>query len=131
MRVRDLFFHLSSYIIMFVTSSQSTSAFADILSRLIISSVSDLDYQQPSSSYLPSLVSVIWIMNFVGFMIAGLTNVLITDRFGFGIAAPFGSSMQAVAYALICWGCPYPLFLIAYIFNGFGLGLQVSAYHML
>ncbi|KIR36392.1 hypothetical protein I310_00521 [Cryptococcus deuterogattii CA1014] len=91
---------------------------------LTISSVSDLDYQQSSSSYLPSLVSVIWIMNFVGFMIAGLTNVLITDRFGFGIAAPFGSSMQAVAYALICWGCPYPLFLIAYIFNGFGLGLQ-------
>ncbi|XAO21781.1 hypothetical protein I312_100537 [Cryptococcus bacillisporus CA1280] len=70
------------------------------------------------------VISVIWIMNFVGFMIAGLTNVLITDRFGFGIAAPFGSSMQAVAYALICWGCPYPLFLIAYIFNGFGLGLQ-------
>ncbi|OXG26170.1 hypothetical protein C367_02932 [Cryptococcus neoformans Ze90-1] len=70
------------------------------------------------------VISVIWIMNFVGFMIAGLTNVFITDRFGFGIAAPFGASLQAVAYALICWGCPYPLFLIAYIFNGFGLGLQ-------
>ena len=29
------------------------------------------------------------------------------------------------AYCLMCWGPPFPLFLIAYLFNGFGLGLQV------
>lgn len=28
------------------------------------------------------------------------------------------------AYCLMCWGPPFPLFLIAYLFNGFGLGLQ-------
>ena len=79
-------------------------------------------------------------MNFVGFLTAGLTNVLITDRLGFGIvslgkgrlanpqAAPFGAFMQAFAYILICWQPPYPLFLIAYIFNGFGLGLQVDCW---
>ncbi|ODO03159.1 hypothetical protein I350_06004 [Cryptococcus amylolentus CBS 6273] len=63
-------------------------------------------------------------MNFVGFMTSGLTNVFLTDRLGFGNAAPLGASMQGLAYILMCWGSPYPLFLIAYIFNGFGLGLQ-------
>ncbi|ODN96385.1 hypothetical protein L198_04099 [Cryptococcus wingfieldii CBS 7118] len=70
------------------------------------------------------VISIIWILNFVGFMTSGLTNVFLTDRLGFGIAAPLGASMQGLAYILMCWGSPYPLFLIAYIFNGFGLGLQ-------
>ncbi|WVQ76819.1 hypothetical protein IAR50_006493 [Cryptococcus sp. DSM 104548] len=70
------------------------------------------------------VISVIWIMNFVGFMTSGLTNVFLTDRLGFGIAASLGASMQGLAYVLMCWGSPYPLFLIAYIINGFGLGLQ-------
>ncbi|ODN75425.1 hypothetical protein L202_06576 [Cryptococcus amylolentus CBS 6039] len=70
------------------------------------------------------VISIIWIMNFVGFMTSGLTNVFLTDRLGFGNAAPLGASMQGLAYILMCWGSPYPLFLIAYIFNGFGLGLQ-------
>nr|XP_018265730.1 uncharacterized protein I303_02102 [Kwoniella dejecticola CBS 10117]OBR87888.1 hypothetical protein I303_02102 [Kwoniella dejecticola CBS 10117] len=70
------------------------------------------------------IVSTIWLANFVGFMTSGITNVYISDAFGFGIAAPFGAAMQGVAYVLICWGCPFPLFVIAYVFNGFGLGLQ-------
>jgi MFS family permease len=78
-------------------------------------------------------------------MIAGSTNVFITDRVGLGIvslkrsaldlvrsssnaacsskATPFGASMQGIGYVLACWGPPFPLFVIAYIFNGFGLGL--------
>ncbi|WVW78707.1 hypothetical protein I302_100667 [Kwoniella bestiolae CBS 10118] len=75
-----------------------------------------------SVNYL--VISTIWLANFAGFMTSGITNVFITDAFGFGIAAPLGAAMQGVAYILICWGCPFPLFVIAYIFNGFGLGLQ-------
>ncbi|WVQ84076.1 hypothetical protein IAT38_006221 [Cryptococcus sp. DSM 104549] len=70
------------------------------------------------------VIAIIWLTNFVGFMTAGITNVYITDRVGFGIAAPLGAFMQAVGYVFMCWGSPYPLFLIAYIFNGFGLGIQ-------
>ncbi|WVW78708.1 hypothetical protein I302_100668 [Kwoniella bestiolae CBS 10118] len=76
------------------------------------------------SAFSVSVVSTIWLANFAGFMIAGLSNVYISDTFGFGIAAPFGAVMQGLAYTLICWGSPFPLFVIAYIFNGFGLGLQ-------
>ena len=57
-------------------------------------------------------------------MTSGIANVFLTDRFGFGIAAPFGTLMQGVAYIIMGTGGPYPLFVIAYLFNGFGLGLQ-------
>ncbi|KAK6903976.1 hypothetical protein I203_107487 [Kwoniella mangroviensis CBS 8507] len=75
-----------------------------------------------SVNYL--VISTIWLANFAGFMTSGITNVFISDAFGFGIAAPFGAALQGLAYILICWGSPFPLFVIAYIFNGFGLGLQ-------
>jgi hypothetical protein len=37
---------------------------------------------------------------------------------------PIGAFAQAVGYALMCWGGPFILFVLAYIPNGFGLGLQ-------
>ncbi|ORX34412.1 major facilitator superfamily domain-containing protein [Kockovaella imperatae] len=70
------------------------------------------------------VISIIWIGNFTGFMTSGISNVFLTDRFGFGIVAPFGSAMQGVAYILMATGGPYPLFVVAYVINGFGLGLQ-------
>lgn len=42
------------------------------------------------------LVSVIWICNFVGFMIAGSTNVFITDRVGLGIVSLKRSALDLV-----------------------------------
>lgn len=38
--------------------------------------------------------------------------------------APFGAFSQMVAYALMCWGGPYPLFCVAFVLVGVGLGLQ-------
>lgn len=35
-----------------------------------------------------------------------------------------GAIAQAVGYALMCWGGPFVLFVLAYIPIGFGLGLQ-------
>lgn len=37
-----------------------------------------------------------------------------------------GALSQVIGYIFMCWGSPYPLFVIAYLFIGFGLGLQVS-----
>jgi fucose permease len=47
----------------------------------------------PSSVLLPSVgadnsVSTIWVANFGGFAMAGIFNVLLTDRLGFGIVRP-------------------------------------------
>ena len=35
-----------------------------------------------------------------------------------------GAVAQAVGFALMCWGGPFVLFVLAYIPIGFGLGLQ-------
>lgn len=70
------------------------------------------------------VVSLIWMFNALGFFFAGLSNVYLTDWFGFGIVCPLGSGMQVLAYVLMCWGGPYPLFCFAFVLNGFGLGLQ-------
>ncbi|WWD22161.1 hypothetical protein CI109_106650 [Kwoniella shandongensis] len=70
------------------------------------------------------VIATIWIASCVGFIASGVANVYISDRFGFGITAPFGAFMGGVAYVLMCWGPPFPLFVIAFIPNGFGLGLQ-------
>lgn len=70
------------------------------------------------------VISIIWLFNSVGFMAAGISNVWLSDHFGFGIIAPFGAALQVVAYALICWGGPYPLFVFAFVLIGWGLGLQ-------
>jgi hypothetical protein len=40
--------------------------------------------------------------------------------------ATIGALSQGLGYVLMCWGGPYPLFVCAYLFVGFGLGLQVS-----
>lgn len=38
--------------------------------------------------------------------------------------APFGAGLQVIAYSLMCWGPPYPLFAVSFFFIGWGLGLQ-------
>lgn len=70
------------------------------------------------------VISIIWLFNSVGFMAAGISNVWLSDHFGFGVVAPFGAGLQIIAYALICWGGPYPLFVFAFVLIGWGLGLQ-------
>jgi hypothetical protein len=67
-------------------------------------------------------------------MLAALLNVYITTKFGVGVVPLtvlemeqiicFGSSLQAFAYCLQCWAPPFPLFCVAQVFNGAGLGLQ-------
>lgn len=70
------------------------------------------------------VISIIWVFNMLGFLLAGLTNVFLTDRLGFGIVAPLGSMCQVLGYIFMCWGPPYPLFCFAFVCNGYGLGLQ-------
>lgn len=74
-------------------------------------------------------------------MTAAVSNVYLADYLGFGIVCrlllytdkitsaynqltPLGALTQTFAYCLMCWGGPYPLFVIAYLFIGLGLGWQ-------
>ncbi|KAI0694037.1 major facilitator superfamily domain-containing protein [Cytidiella melzeri] len=71
-----------------------------------------------------AVVSLIFMSNFVGFMIGALANVYIVDEFGFGKAMVLGATIQLVGYAIQSAAPPYPVFLIAFAVNGIGLALQ-------
>ncbi|TFY55750.1 hypothetical protein EVG20_g9203 [Dentipellis fragilis] len=53
-----------------------------------------------------------------------VSNIWLTDKLGFGKAIVLGSASQAVAYCLQAPGPPFPLFVIAYCINGFGMAIQ-------
>lgn len=86
-------------------------------------------------------ISTIWILIAVGVIFAAVSNVFLADILGFGIVSirllqideliadvqltPLGALSQVVAYVLMCWGGPFPLFVIAYFFLGLGAGWMV------
>jgi MFS family permease len=69
-------------------------------------------------------VSLIYATSFAGSLIAGLFNVWITDRIGFGLATPLGAIFTMVSYMLMGTGAHYALFLVAFALTGFGMSLQ-------
>ncbi|KAM5543017.1 hypothetical protein V8D89_003401 [Ganoderma adspersum] len=74
-----------------------------------------------------TIVSLIFVLNFLGFMLAAALNVYLTDRFGFGKLVVLAATSQAVGYVLAAPAPPFPIFLLGYLFNGFGISLQLSA----
>jgi len=71
-----------------------------------------------------TVVSILFICNFIGFVSAAVLNVRLTDWWGFGATISLGAAAQVVAYAMDTPAPPYPVFCIAFIINGFGIGLQ-------
>ncbi|OBZ67359.1 Bypass of stop codon protein 6 [Grifola frondosa] len=71
-----------------------------------------------------AVVSLIFVSNCIGFITAAAANVALTDRFGFGTVMVMGASAQVIGYALEAPAPPFPVFVIAYAVNGFGLALQ-------
>ncbi|KAJ3530014.1 hypothetical protein NM688_g7772 [Phlebia brevispora] len=71
-----------------------------------------------------AVVSLIFIFNCVGFITAAIANVHLTDRFGFGRVMVIGAVAQTIGYALEAPAPPFPVFVLGYAVNGFGLALQ-------
>ncbi|KAI0703690.1 MFS general substrate transporter [Cerioporus squamosus] len=61
-----------------------------------------------------AVVSLIFITNFVGFFLGASTYLYVTDRFG------YASFILAIGNSLQASGAPFPVFVIAYIFAGYG-----------
>ncbi|KAG6812458.1 hypothetical protein H0H92_002723 [Tricholoma furcatifolium] len=67
-----------------------------------------------------------------GFFTGALANVPLSDKLGFGkvtslepiLIPKLGSTLQAIGYTLMAPALPFPVLLIAYMINGFGLALQ-------
>ncbi|KAL9710438.1 hypothetical protein Ac2012v2_006738 [Leucoagaricus gongylophorus] len=71
-----------------------------------------------------TIVSLIFIFACLGFILGALANVHLTHRFGFGKTIIFGSILQIIAYALQSPAPPFPVFVMAFTINGFGIALQ-------
>lgn len=70
-------------------------------------------------------VSLIYTTSFAGSLFGALINMWITDRIGFGLVTPIGALSTAIAFMLAGTGAPFGVFLVAFLFNGFGLSIQV------
>ncbi|KAL1949087.1 hypothetical protein VTO73DRAFT_10893 [Trametes versicolor] len=71
-----------------------------------------------------AVVSLIFVSNCLGFVVGAAANVWLTDRFGFGRVMVLGSAMQVAGYAVEAPAPPFPVFVVGYMINGFGLALQ-------
>ncbi|KAI0654399.1 major facilitator superfamily domain-containing protein [Cubamyces menziesii] len=71
-----------------------------------------------------AIVSLIFVFNCVGFVTGAAANVWLTDRLGFGTVMVIGSLSQVIGYALEAPAPPFPVFVLGYAINGFGLSLQ-------
>ncbi|KAI0760315.1 MFS general substrate transporter [Fomes fomentarius] len=71
-----------------------------------------------------ALVSLIFVCNCIGFIVGAVANPWLFDRFGFGKVMVLGSVTQVIGYALEAPAPPFPVFVLGYVANGFGIALQ-------
>jgi fucose permease len=88
-------------------------------------------YLQESYDIGLLFVSVVYLINFSGFLIAAFSNVHLTSRIGQGGVFVFGAVLQATAYSLNFWEPPYALFVASFIFSGSGRAYQAAQANVL
>ncbi|PYI18833.1 MFS general substrate transporter [Aspergillus violaceofuscus CBS 115571] len=69
-------------------------------------------------------VSMIYLVNFIGWQLASFTNIHICSHIGTGGTLVVGATIQCIGYALMFWAPPFPLFAAAFFFTGCGVALQ-------
>ncbi|KAG9102356.1 hypothetical protein FRC06_002074 [Ceratobasidium sp. 370] len=67
---------------------------------------------------------MLFVCSCVGFILAAVLNVFMTDRFGFGKVILLGALAQVVGYSILAPAPPFPVMCMAYALNGFGIALQ-------
>ncbi|TFY63546.1 hypothetical protein EVG20_g6271 [Dentipellis fragilis] len=71
-----------------------------------------------------AVVSLIFLVNSVGYVTGSLLNIVLTDRLGFGKTIVLGVSSLLIGYSLQAPAPPFPVFVIGFFINGFGIALQ-------
>ncbi|KAL5501376.1 hypothetical protein ACEPAH_8636 [Sanghuangporus vaninii] len=73
-----------------------------------------------------TVVSLIFVSNCIGFVSAAIANIRMVQKLGFGTTLAIGAAMQAIGYCIQGPAPPFPVFVVAYFFSGFGLSLQAA-----
>ncbi|KAE9403958.1 MFS general substrate transporter [Gymnopus androsaceus JB14] len=69
------------------------------------------------------IVSLIFVFACVGFVSGACFNVPLSEKLGFGKTIVIGSVLQQIAYILQAPQLPFPVFVLSFTINGFGLAL--------
>ncbi|RAL13556.1 putative MFS transporter [Aspergillus homomorphus CBS 101889] len=83
-----------------------------------------IPYIQPTYHVGLLQVSMVYLVNFTGWLLASFANIHICAHIGTGGTLVLGASIQCIGYALMFWGPPFPLFMAAFFFTGCGVALQ-------
>ncbi|EJC98907.1 MFS general substrate transporter [Fomitiporia mediterranea MF3/22] len=71
-----------------------------------------------------TIVSMIFVLNCIGFLSGAIANIRLVQKLGFGTTLIVGAVSHAIAYCIQAPTPPFPVFAFAYIFSGFGIALQ-------
>ncbi|KAH8104025.1 MFS general substrate transporter [Cristinia sonorae] len=71
-----------------------------------------------------AIISLVFVLNCIGFISGAMVNVYLNDRFGFGKVMVLGAALQLSAYVILSIGGPFPLMCLAFGIAGFSLALQ-------
>ncbi|EUC57321.1 MFS general substrate transporter [Rhizoctonia solani AG-3 Rhs1AP] len=71
-----------------------------------------------------TVISVLFVSGCLGFLLAAILNIYLSDRLGFGSLIFLGGVCQAISYAILVPAPPFPVMALAFVTKGFGIGLQ-------
>ena len=83
-----------------------------------------IPYIQPTYDVGLLQVSMIYLVNFMGWLVACFANIHVCSYLGTGGTLVLGASIQCFGYALMFWSPPFPLFMAAFFFSGCGVAFQ-------
>ncbi|KAF8306102.1 MFS general substrate transporter [Clavulina sp. PMI_390] len=70
------------------------------------------------------VASMIFVTNCIGAIIAAITNMWLSTRFGLGTTLALAAISQGISYAIQASAPPFPVFVMSFLFTGFGEGLS-------
>ena len=89
-----------------------------------------IPYIQPTYDVGLLQVSMIYLVNFVGWVVASFANIHVCSHIGTGGTLVLGATVQCLGYALMFWSPPFPLFVAAFFFTGCGVAFQDAQMNM-
>ncbi|THH32803.1 hypothetical protein EUX98_g1405 [Antrodiella citrinella] len=78
-----------------------------------------------------ALVSLLFVFNCLGSIVASVVNIYLSDKVGFGWVVVIGAAVQVVGYSVSVPAPPFWVLVLSYFVTGFGVALQdasASAY---
>ncbi|EJC99149.1 MFS general substrate transporter [Fomitiporia mediterranea MF3/22] len=71
-----------------------------------------------------TIVSLVFVLSGTGFVVSAIANVYLSHKVGFGKVVMMGAVSQVIAYCIQSAAPPFPAFVLAYFFSGFGVAIQ-------